>query len=113
MSAATGGNSLNTIGIASAADLFGISGSQTAVWGQGAGLNVTVDAGDILIKYTYGGDATLDGVVKGDDYAQIDSAYPQTVLFGWLNGDFNYDGVINGGDYSIMDSNFPQQGPDL
>ena len=59
--------------------------------------------------YTYAGDANLDGAISGDDYFQIDSAFPQG-LHGWFNGDFNYDGVINGDDYFAIDSNYPSQG---
>jgi len=68
-----------------------------------------VGATDTLVMYTYAGDANLDGVINGDDYFQIDSAFPQQA-HGWINGDFNYDGVINGDDYFVIDSNFPQQG---
>ncbi len=66
-------------------------------------------ANDTLIGYTYSGDANLDGMINGDDYFQIDSAFP-TGGHGWFNGDFNYDGVVNGDDYFIIDSNFPAQG---
>jgi hypothetical protein len=107
MSPAVAPNSLTTIGAANASDLLGITGTQTAFWdGQ------TVDASAVLVKYTYGGDANLDGVINGDDYFQIDSAFPQQ-LHGWLNGDFNYDGVINGDDYFLIDSNFPAQAAPL
>jgi hypothetical protein len=104
MTAAISPNSLTTLGVAEASDSLGISGSQTAlVDGQ------TVDATAVLVKYTYAGDANLDGAITGDDYFQIDSAFPQA-LHGYLNGDFNYDGVINGDDYFLIDSNFSAQG---
>ncbi len=102
-SAASTGN-LHALGIAEAADVLGISGAQTGTFdGQ------SVDATTVIVKYTYAGDANLDGAINGDDYFQIDSAFPQGQS-GWINGDFNYDGVINGDDYFIIDSNFPQQG---
>jgi hypothetical protein len=105
--AAVAPNSLTTLGIADASDVLGIAANQTATWrGQ------LVDGSTTLIKYTYAGDANLDGVISGDDYFQIDSAFPQA-LSGWLNGDFNYDGVINGDDYFLIDSNYPAQGPPL
>ncbi len=53
-------------------------------------------SGDILIKYTYYGDANLDGKVDSSDYARIDNGY-LSHLTGWYNGDFNYDNVINAG----------------
>jgi hypothetical protein len=74
---------------------------------------------DILVKYTYYGDANLDGKVDGSDYSLIDNAYlynkmhPSTPLTGWFNGDFNYDGVINGSDYTLIDNAFNTQGASL
>ena len=98
---ATGGNTMTCIGVASNADLG------LATFG---GMNV--GAADTLVMYTYGGDANLDGAITGDDYFQIDSAFPQG-LHGWFNGDFNYDGAITGDDYFVIDSNFPAQGSPL
>ncbi|MCY2953538.1 MAG: hypothetical protein NTU53_16405 [Planctomycetota bacterium] len=70
-----------------------------------------VDANCILVKYTWKGDANLDGVVNADDYFQIDSGYI-TQAKGYQNGDFNYDGVINADDYFLIDSAFiGQSGP--
>jgi uncharacterized repeat protein (TIGR03803 family) len=74
---------------------------------------------DILVKYTYYGDATLSGSVNGVDYNLIDYAYgynqqhPLTPMSGWVNGDFNYDGKIDGSDYSLIDSSFNMQNTSL
>ena len=70
---------------------------------------VSVGASDVLVKYTYYGDATLDGRVDGSDYSRIDNGY-LSHLTGWLNGDFNYDGIINGSDYTLIDNAFNTQG---
>jgi uncharacterized repeat protein (TIGR03803 family) len=69
-------------------------------------------ASDILVKYTYYGDANLDGKVDGTDYSRIDNGY-LTQSTGWFNGDFNYDGVINGSDYTLIDNAFNTQGSQL
>jgi hypothetical protein len=66
----------------------------------------------VLIKYTYYGDANLDGQVDGSDYARIDSGYLNQ-LTGWYNGDFNYDGVVNGSDYTLIDNSYNTQGANL
>jgi autotransporter-associated beta strand protein len=71
-----------------------------------------VGANDVLIKYTYGGDANLDGAINGNDYFQIDRGFLNHYT-GWVNGDFNYDGTINGNDYFIIDSNFIDQSGQL
>ena len=69
----------------------------------------TVLATDVLAKYTYYGDANLDGVVDASDYSRIDSGFV-TGASGWSNGDFNYDGIINGSDYTLIDNAFNTQG---
>jgi hypothetical protein len=63
---------------------------------------------DTLVKYTYVGDANLDGKVDGSDYTRIDAAW-QTSQTGWYNGDFNYDGSLNGSDYTLIDNVFNTQ----
>jgi fibronectin-binding autotransporter adhesin len=68
-----------------------------------------VNTGDILVKYTYYGDANLDGKVDGSDYSRIDNGFLDH-LTGWMNGDFNYDGVVDGSDYTLIDNAFNSQG---
>ncbi len=70
---------------------------------------ITPGVSDVLVKYTYYGDANLDGRVDGSDYTKIDAAFG-TSLSGWLNGDFNYDGTIDGSDYTLIDNGFNTQG---
>jgi fibronectin-binding autotransporter adhesin len=69
------------------------------------GVNTTTN--DVLVKYTYYGDADLNGTLNGADYAQIDAGFGMH-LTGWINGDFNYDGVVDGTDYSLIDNTFNQ-----
>ncbi|HZZ43163.1 MAG TPA: autotransporter-associated beta strand repeat-containing protein [Tepidisphaeraceae bacterium] len=108
-SAATSGTT--AIAYVEASDLLGLSGSATATWsGQ------TVDASSILLKYTYAGDANLDGKITADDYALIDRGAAKH-LSSWVYGDFNYDGVVNSADYMLIDKSFALQNgalsPDL
>jgi hypothetical protein len=66
---------------------------------------------DVLVRYTYYGDANLDGKIDGSDYSLIDNGYEhRSTLTGWYNGDFNYDGSINGTDYTLIDNAFNTQG---
>jgi fibronectin-binding autotransporter adhesin len=73
----------------------------------------TVTKTDVLVKYTYNGDANLDGVVNGSDYSLIDNGFNSqstaTPLTGYRNGDFNYSGTINGDDYILIDNAFNAQ----
>ena len=76
--------------------------------------NQSLGTGDVAIKYTYYGDANLDGRVDGSDYALIDNGFLQSgSLTGWYNGDFNYDGVVDGSDYTLMDNAYNNQGAQL
>ncbi len=98
---------LTSLGVATAAEVTGIGAAQTTVWaGQ------TVTGTDTLVKYTYAGDANLDGKIDVLDYGRIDLNVPLGVS-GWFNGDFNYDGKIDVLDYGIIDFNVAVQGPAL
>lgn len=100
-------NTLTSVAVAEASETLGIAGAQTAMWdGQ------VVDATTVLVKYTYTGDANLDGEITGDDYFLIDSAFPSGG-HGWSHGDFNYDGTNSGDDYFLIDSTYAAQGSPL
>jgi fibronectin-binding autotransporter adhesin len=93
------------------------NGGSNPLYGNGGTIASTFDgitpaATDILVKYTYYGDANLDGTVDGSDYSRIDSGF-LSQLTGWYNGDFNYDGVINGSDYTLIDNAYNTQGASL
>ncbi|MCY2953596.1 MAG: hypothetical protein NTU53_16695, partial [Planctomycetota bacterium] len=66
---------------------------------------VAVVASDVIVKYTWNGDANMDGKVNADDYFMIDSGFI-AMKKGWYNGDFNYDGKVNADDYFLIDSGF-------
>ena len=92
-----------TSSVAAANPLTGL-----AVWA-----NDQVDAPfvPITVKYTYNGDATLDGRVNSDDYFLIDRGFlaqPAKPLY--RDGDFNFDDRINSDDYFLIDSAFLGQG---
>jgi autotransporter-associated beta strand protein len=67
---------------------------------------------DVLIRYTFYGDANLDGTVDGSDYSLIDNGFLDN-LSGWQNGDFNYDHAVDGSDYTLIDNAFNNQGANL
>src|SRR5262249_5999844 len=67
-----------------------------------------IAASDTLVKYTWNGDANLNGVVDFDDYVATDVGF-NTNLTGWTNGDFNYSGSVNFDDYVLIDVAFNVQ----
>ena len=99
---------LTTLAIADAAALYGLGEGDVGMFG-----NETVDATAVLIKYTYAGDANLDGAIDGGDYGVIDNFAQVPNADGYFNGDFNYDGVVDGGDYGVIDNNVQAQGAPL
>jgi hypothetical protein len=110
-SAATATNFLTTLGA-----IQNDNGDGTPLYGSGApyGLFDGQNPGEaaVLVKYTYYGDADLNGVVDGRDYSRIDIGFREH-LTGWVNGDFNYDGVVDGSDYSLIDNAYNFQGANL
>jgi hypothetical protein len=92
---------LTSIGVATA----GQTGDAGGTFG-----GLSVSASDVLVMYTYAGDANLDGFISGDDYAAIDFNIAVPGASGWYNGDFNYDGIISGDDYAAIDFNIVAQG---
>jgi autotransporter-associated beta strand protein len=89
---------------------LGIATAEQAGYAGGTFGGVPVSASDVLIMYTYAGDANLDGFISGDDYAAIDFNIAVPGSDGWYNGDFNYDGIISGDDYAAIDFNIVAQG---
>ena len=88
----------------------------TPLYGSNASMGVfdgaNPAASDVLVKYTYFGDANLDGKIDGSDYSRIDTGYIGG-LTGWYDGDFNYDGTVDGSDYTLIDNAFNTQGASL
>ena len=61
----------------------------------------------IVGKYTFFGDATLDGQVTADDYLVLD-AHRNTVpdpKISWISGDMTLDGTVTADDYLVLDAN--------
>ncbi|CAN5640658.1 hypothetical protein BH09PLA1_BH09PLA1_09890 [soil metagenome] len=100
-SLAAGANPTDAIG-------YGL-GSQIAPTSIGP---FAISPADTLIRYTYYGDADLNGVVNFDDYSRIDNGFLNNRT-GWVNGDFDYNNVINFDDYALIDLAFNTQGAPL
>jgi autotransporter-associated beta strand protein len=66
---------------------------------------IAVDDTTVLAKYTYVGDANLDGQVDALDYERVDLAIGNTGVFGTAQGDLNGDGSVDALDYEQIDLN--------
>jgi len=82
---------------------------------QGAGAlfdGFVVADTDVLTKFTWYGDADLNGVVNFDDYSRTDAGFNGGGST-WFQGDFDYNGVVNFDDYSLIDAAFNTQSGSL
>jgi autotransporter-associated beta strand protein len=66
---------------------------------------VAVDDTAVVAKFTYVGDANLDGQVDALDYERVDLAIGNSGVFGTAQGDLNYDGNVDALDYEQIDLN--------
>jgi autotransporter-associated beta strand protein len=67
----------------------------------------TVSSTDVLVKYTYAGDANLDGKVTFDDFQDFLAGFGGAPGSGrWFNGDFNYTGQVTFDDFQIFLTGF-------
>jgi autotransporter-associated beta strand protein len=87
--------------------------TETSVgYASNASLNLTefkgvtgLVAGDVLVKYTYAGDANLDGKVDIGDLGLLAGAWQQSGKV-WFDGDFTYNGTVDIGDLGLLAGNW-------
>ncbi len=79
-------------------------GEASAILGPTGGTfnGEAVDGDAVLIKYTYLGDANLDGKVNALDFNALASNFGNQDLSYWNQGDFNYDATVDTSDFMIM-----------
>jgi hypothetical protein len=68
-------------------------------------LGQPLNGNSILIRYTFAGDANLDGVVNALDFNLLAMDFGDQ-SGGWIRGDFNYDGVTDTRDFEMLSTNF-------
>lgn len=67
-------------------------------------LNDPLDGAALVMRYTYAGDANLDGIVNASDLGLLGQHWQGTGS--WYQGDFNYDGVVDVDDLYILATNW-------
>jgi hypothetical protein len=107
------GSWLGTGGIASSTAAADPTNSTAQGFASNASLNATTFAGvtgltanDVLVKYTYAGDANLDGQVDIGDLGLLAGGWQQLSGKTWFDGDFNYDGAVDIGDLGLLAGNW-------
>lgn len=78
-----------------------------------ANLNRTAFAGvsglapsDTLVRFTYSGDANLDGQVDIGDLGLLSGSWQQPSGRSWFDGDFTFDGAVDIGDLGLLSGNW-------
>jgi len=70
----------------------------------------TLPGNETLVKYTYYGDADLDGKLTSFDFALLDAGFAGTKQLdnssGWFFGDFDYNGLVDANDYALMNAGY-------
>ncbi|WP_428937404.1 hypothetical protein [Fontivita pretiosa] len=87
-----------TLGVMEASDYLALHGPGALFAGQ------TVIGPAILVRYTYYGDATLDGRVDARDLYAL-AAHFQT-SGSWVAGDFDYNGLVDTLDLNLLSMNW-------
>ena len=114
-SSAAAGETLTAVGVIDNQD------TEPGIGGLAELAGVAVPAESVLVRYTWWGDANLDGKVDSNDYDRIDTNW---LLYGngqgtppggyrWAVGDFNHDGLIDSNDYDKIDTAWLLQGDPL
>jgi hypothetical protein len=104
VSSAAGGNAAGLTGLGAVLNDDGSGHPLFNTFG-GAG---AVDVNAVLVKYTWNGDADLNGIVDANDYFRIDRGFAAGGS-GWINGDFDYSGGVDANDYFLIDKAFAGQ----
>lgn len=105
------GFEITGVGMALNGDLATFGYVPYSTFGSHSGL----DNSTILVRYTYAGDANLDGKIDSWDFGLYDIGRQITEgtrqgPISWLVGDFNYDNRVNNADLAILQRNFAAQG---
>jgi hypothetical protein len=101
-----GVNGLPTaLGILLNNDGSGVGGN--LFYGDGVGFPTfngqTIGEFDTLVKYTWLGDADLNGLVDSVDFGLFQAGFDNSAPYtGWAFGDFDYNGVVDSVDFGLF-----------
>src|SRR4029079_1429460 len=78
---------------------------EASALGLGTFASQAVDSTSVLVRYTYAGDANLDGKVNALDFNALATHFGGCAKR-WNNGDFNYDSATYTLDCTTLAGNF-------
>jgi hypothetical protein len=91
---------LQTLGYGESSDVLNLGTGQSGTFA-----GVSVDASAVLVRFTFAGDADLDGSLDGDDYQRIDAGFAAQPG-GFAHGDFDFNDRVDADDYFLLDVNY-------
>jgi hypothetical protein len=101
-----------TSGVAASIAADGANPHKTAIgYAEASAVGITnfggqgVDGTAVLLRYTWSGDANLDGRVNALDFNAIATNFGGSGKF-WSDGDMNFDGTVNTADFTALSQNF-------
>jgi fibronectin-binding autotransporter adhesin len=102
-----------TSSTAAAGTSTGVGYADNSILGLTSFKGVNVNPTDVLVKYTYYGDADLDGDVDGNDVGRWATNFTGSggsTSKTWVEGDWDYDGDVDGNDVGRWAVNFTGSG---
>jgi autotransporter-associated beta strand protein len=75
---------------------------------KGLGWRDITGSSQVIVAYTYYGDANVDGKVNALDFNAVATNFGAAGGKIWSQGDFNYDGFVNTLDFNSLAANFNQ-----
>jgi hypothetical protein len=104
------GGAWNGMGImssvaATSSDFDAIGFAEANALGTTSFLGQPVDGTVLLLRYTYAGDANLDGAVNTIDFNALAGSFGQGGK-SWIDGDSNYSGAVDSADFNLLAANF-------
>ena len=97
---ASGADPAKQLGYGEASQVLGFGGGTTTTY-----LGQTIDNTTIIVRYTWLGDADLDGGVSINDFNRLSAAFG-TITNLWTSGDFDYDDGVSINDFNVLAANF-------
>jgi autotransporter-associated beta strand protein len=82
-------------------------GANSVLGYSGTYSGVTVSPTSLIVRYTYSGDANLDGTVDTIDFNLMAASFGQPGKV-WTDGEFDFNGVVDSIDFNLLASNFGQ-----
>jgi hypothetical protein len=102
------GGSWSGSGLTSSAAATAATSAHKSALGYAEAGQIGAGSSSVIVRYTYSGDANLDGKVDTLDFNSLASNFGGSGKV-WSQADFNYDGVIDTLDFNTLASNFGQQ----